>query len=255
MSDEEKGSHPDERRAVVRRPVLLPVRLAILGTSTGERTLSRLSATCYGVVYDISSNGLQLEVTGIVADHFLRSGELSAAVQVGFIHHDLRAKGDLVGRVKWSKAASQRGACILGIRFDAPVPQQRVDEIVGQASRTGTKSTSFWLPVCGAIIVFSAAAAWLYVDDANKRTADASARVEKALDEKGRALDQCRGVLEQTTSTLNTAQARLALQRAATPEPADGGAAVRDAGDGARPHQDAGPDAAASVVRDRRWAD
>lgn len=234
---ESKAPHPLERRTGARRPILLPVRLAVISAGTSkESTLSAIAATCYGLVYDVSVEGMQIEVTGVVAKHFLSDDQLTGTVQMGFMHTELRRKGDCLGRVQWSKAATQRGACILGVKFDTPMTPAEVEMIAsyGPLSPPKAKASPFIVQGTLGVVALALAIGFVVARDQLRDQEAATAAMTRERDDKVRQVGDCRVELDRATAAL--------AARTAAPTPAPTPAIQGDAGAG---DHDAGPHARA----------
>jgi hypothetical protein len=203
-------AHPAERRVSARRPVLLPIRVSFLRGPDRERVapagaggdalkgqdLPQLGAI-YALALDVSERGMQVELSGAVAKTFLSAIDVMASVQVGFVHKELRRLGDHIARVQWSRTASERDACVLGLKFDKAFDTSAVEAMVRcgpvfAAPESNWKRTAVF--GVGGVLLFGAVLFGLRQMDRADELSRAMLATEKDRSEARRLLDDCAAV-------------------------------------------------------------
>jgi hypothetical protein len=209
-----ESPHPLQRRAHVRQPILLPVRLTFLGGTKQGGALAKFGSV-YALALDVSCGGMQLVVSGTVARHLLGDFEAGCAVQVGFVHVDLKGGGDRIARARWARAAEDRSECILGVEFDKPAPDSAVAQIVRRGALTPQgRGVALGIVAALALLMLGFASLWI---GARASVADKEKLAEVADAER----TECREAL--TACRIRLERAEVQAKEAAAikrPEPA-----------------------------------
>jgi hypothetical protein len=195
----EETSHPLQRRAFVREPVLLPVRLSFLGGTNDGGALAK-SGTIFALGLDVSNGGMQLLVSGLVAKELLVELEVPRPVQLGFVHPELKRLGDIVARVRWSRAATERSECVIGIAFVPPL----ADSVIADVLRFGAlpaRRTRWWgWAAVGAVAALGFALLWLGAREKLGDGTRALGVAEQERDDCRQSAKECRGLLDEHTA-------------------------------------------------------
>jgi hypothetical protein len=254
-----------ERRQQPRRQICLPVRIVFLGqrSAVGARPSASFRAADvapasggfpvaarvesapassepakpappssaeevqhHALAIDVSTFGLQIDVSVHAARRFREDSEMLPRIEVRFVNEELRQYGPRASRVRWSSLHGREGLRF-GVQFDAPLGADALRTIVRAGQPDPQQGRSLRYGVVGVVPAVLASALWYQ-----------AYRSESAVHEQ--ALSQATDSAERARAELTACSAQRAAERPQAP--VDGGVdppvSARQVVDAALPGED-----------------